>query len=1184
MLNQLIRFELFYQLKQRALPFLVVLFVLFGYMSGANGFSSDNVNVNANYQVFYNMGLFTLGSVFIIMFFAVAGVLRDSQFKMDEIVYSSPVAKSKFFWTRFAGIYVLSVVAFSPFIFGIIAGHTLPPHDPDRLGPFNLIVYIIPWLTMVLPNIFTCTTVLFSISLLARSSVATYVGAVLVYGFYFICSIFLNSPLMASSVPASPEAMAIAAIADPFGLSAFFEQTQFWTPYEKNTSLLSFSGHFLLNRVIWLSICAGILMLTYKLFSFRNYQRKAKKETKPEAIDTILESYVPTMVSEGFRAAAKALYSSFKLEFKSVVKSLPFLAIMGIWLVIIIVEIYTRVFQGGQYADVVYPVTNIILEHLVDPLKWLAIMLIVFYSGELVWRERLLMFNEITDSTQTPNWALFMAKFFAIMVLPFCLMASGMFVAFVFQVVFNAPQIDIGQYFGLLVFNGLQPIIFVGLALFIQSIVPNKYLGMVLTGLVILSSPLSRFVGIEHSLLRFATVPGVTFTNMTGYEGHIQEYFHHVIYWLGLVGILVTMAFKYWKRGTKSMPVNPIKLNWAKPEKLILSAFVFLMLIGGSLVFYNTNIVNDYQTKNDLLDFRENYERNFKQYEHLLPLYAVEMSTTVDLFPEENRYHVEANYLMINREQIPVDSLLITAKLPLTSITLEGAQLAEFYEEFDVYLFVFDQSVMPSDSLKMSYVIDYKTDGYDFDRSIVSNGTYLMHRNIEPNLRYRKSLEISEPRERRERGLPPQEDQHVTESHLDMDKYKFGRVKFETTVSTTKDQIPLCSGQLIENWTENERNYATFKSRQPIIPTVAYFSADYATLKEQYKGISIEQYYHPEHSFNIDSIELSIKRSLDYCQDNFGSYPMDHIRMAEIPGHWGFGGFAHPGMISMVADRLYLTNISDPERFNLVAKRTIHEVAHQWWGHLLAPKVVEGGSILVEGLAKYTEGVIMEKYYGKKAIYQISETANRTYFSGVAWSTEAEPPLYLVNGQSYLSYGKNFQVMMAMKDLIGEEKINQVLKRITDRYRNDQEFSATSIELINELYDVTPIEYQTLIDDWFKRIIIYDVSIQDAVYEELPNGKFEIKLQIGAKRFELNDEGVRVPIDIDEPLQIGLFQKHPGNIGLDGGTIYLKSQQISQDGQEIKLIVDQLPGYVSVDPYGTRVDENLTDNTIRLKH
>ncbi len=140
--------------------------------------------------------------------------------------------------------------------------------------------------------------------------------------------------------------------------------------------------------------------------------------------------------------------------------------------------------------------------------------------------------------------------------------------------------------------------------------------------------------------------------------------------------------------------------------------------------------------------------------------------------------------------------------------------------------------------------------------------------------------------------------------------------------------------------------------------------------------------------------------------------------------------------------------LRDPSDFDLAAKRTIHEVAHQWFGHILAAKTVEGSSILIEGLAKYSEAVLMEKMYGKGAVWQLSKNANARYFNGRAHETEQESPLYLVKGQGYLSYGKSFTVMTALRDLIGEKPLNNVIKNMIDRHRDKVALEITALQFL----------------------------------------------------------------------------------------------------------------------------------------
>jgi ABC-type transport system involved in multi-copper enzyme maturation permease subunit len=1185
MFSQLIRFEAFYQLKQRAFPLFALLFTFFGYIVGSNGFAPTNVNFNAGYQIHNFMGLFSLASVFIIMFFVISAVLRDGQHKMDNIIYSTSIRKSQFFWSRFVGVLIFSILAFTPFIIGMILGHAITPLDPERMASFNLMAYISPWLFTALPNIFICATIIFSVSVLSKSNLATYASAVFIYMFYIVCSIFLNSPLIAQSVPASPEAMAIAALADPFGLSAFFEQTLAWTPFQKNTQLVSFSGLFMWNRILWMGVSALILLVAYRVFSFRQLNQKIKKTKEVIESKATPVSYKTIKPSTALKSDLASLLSLLKLELNGVMKSLPFVTVNLIWVAISIAEIYARIFKGGEYSDTLYPLTNFIIINILDPMRLLGFVLIIFYSGELVWRERSLNFNGIIDATPVSNWALFVSKLMALLLLPAFLIGSGIIMGIGSQVVTGFFEIDLSQYLSMFYFNGLQLFLFSVLAVFIQSLVRNKYLGMGITGVIILASFLSPQIGIEHSLLRFGFLPDVSFSNMIGYSADSLEFFHLAIYWIGLTGLMTLVSFKLWQRGIGQhfqLQIRSLLTNWKMWERIVLASFLMIFIGGGTTVYYHMHVTNEYITGADFLDVREAYERKFKQYEALPRLYLLDVKTTVDLYPEESGYDIKADYVLVNNEDYAITELFITARVPLNKVSLENAELVEQFPEYDSYLFKFNKPVEPNQSVKFNYEINYKVTGYKFDQEIVKNGTYLSHRSFEPSLSYRSGMEIPNNFEREKRGLPIKETEDVNGEPLALADIKAGRVNYETVVSTSGDEIALSSGNLLKEWKQDGRNYFHYKADQKIMPTVGYLSSGYDVQKEDHNGVGIEQYYYPGHDYNIDSIASSTAATLDYCIQNFGAFPFDQIRIVEIPNHWPFGGFAHSGLIGMVEDRLYLTDLRNPNKFNLVAKRTIHEVAHQWWGHVLAPKVVSGGSMFIEGLTKYTEAVIMDKIYGKRAIYQLSESANRRYFTGRAWSATIEPPLYQVFGQGYLSYGKNYSVMIALRDLIGEDTLNLVLRTIADRYRDDIQFSATSLEFLEELYKVSPQEHHVLIDDWIKRVITYDLSVEDVSHRELDNGKFELTMTVNAKRFEMQESGETTPIGINEPIQIGLFEKHPSLIGKDGGTIYLQPHQISEDGQEVKVIVDELPNYVSIDPYGTRVDENMYDNVKML--
>ena len=117
--------------------------------------------------------------------------------------------------------------------------------------------------------------------------------------------------------------------------------------------------------------------------------------------------------------------------------------------------------------------------------------------------------------------------------------------------------------------------------------------------------------------------------------------------------------------------------------------------------------------------------------------------------------------------------------------------------------------------------------------------------------------------------------------------------------------------------------------------------------------------------------------------------------------------------------------------------------------------------------------------------------------------------------------------MLAVKELLGEEKMNKALRQLITAHQDTFYLKATSLDFIEELYRVGSPEDSILIDDWFKRRITYDLKINKAHVKQQKDGRYAITVNIAAQRFEADEEGDVKKIDINEPLTIGLFSKHP---------------------------------------------------------
>lgn len=1183
MFPSLLLFEIRYQLKHKAFAGFAFLFLLLGLLIGRQGFAPAGVDFNAAYQITYNTALFTLGGVFPIMFFAISGIIREEQYRTGAFIYSSPVKKLPFFLSRFCGVLIFSSLVLNFFLLGFASAMAFPGLDAERLAAFQVESYLQPLLLFVLPNILICSSLIFGIAALTRNTLATYVSAVAIYALYWICSLFLNSPLMAQSVPASPENLFVAALADPFGLSAFFEQTQFWTPFQKNTATLSFSGSLLWNRILWLTFSLLLLGLTYAYFSFRSRGGRIRP-IKPEEERLDVKEYSPVVVSiSSLRIHFQSFFSLLGLELRNIFKSLPFLAIALVWLVIASTEIYSGIRESGAYGDSLFPATHLILAELQKPLFLFSILLLVFYGGELVWRERQLRLHEILDATPVPSSVLFLSKALALFLLPLILLFIGILLALGFQLYFEYDQISLAPYAAVFYFLGMELVFYGMLSLFLQLLIQNKYAGMLLTGLLVLlfNTSLAARLGMEHPLSQLGTMPALEYSQMSLFGNSARAFHFFVIYWMALGLLLSFISFRLWQRGavtdfqSRLRSVFRLQNKW---QLAMMGLFGSLFLLSGISIYYNINQAEEFISSEKSLDLMEGYERKFGEFEQLAQPVAAKVKTRVDLFPKEGEYQVKAELLLENISDSEITRVLVSEREPLHTLKLENAELLEYDPRLGTYLFQLNIPLKPQQQLDFSYEIRREHKGFQSGKAVVANGTYLRHDEFEPVLGYRRSLEIKDAFERKKRGLPAQEAANFSDSELqDEETRDYRKIEFETILSTETGQTAIAPGNLLRKWESNSRSYFHFRAPGLVLPSLAYFSADYQFRRSDFQGISVEQYYHPGHSYNIGRIEESIEATLAYCQENFGKYPFRQLRIAEVPGHWKFGGFAHPGTISMVEDRLYLVDERD-SGFSLVAKRTIHEVAHQYWGHQLTPRSTYGGSLLVEGLAKYTEAVVMERMYGKSAVWQLTETAISDYFKGRAYAEEPEPPLYLVKGQSYLSYGKSLPVLLALRDLIGGKILNTVLRELLEEHKKDLKPRVTSEDFLKRIFAHTPEEFHPLVTDWFKRIITYELKVIDSDSRRLENGNYEVRIKISAKRFETLKGGEQVEIPLDEPIQIGVFTKHPGELSTEAEVMYLQPHRVNREQMEFRLEVSGEPGIIAIDPFGTRLEENRRDN------
>jgi len=1177
-LFKLLPFEWKYHSKQRSFILFLVVFILYGILAMTSEFQFLEISTMYNDAFNLNLlsGLISLGVLFPCMFFSINGLLRDQNYKLEEIIFSTGLTKNTFFISRFSAIFTITLLLSSLSVFGVFIGTYLSNSNPETIHTFNFSHYLWPWLTIILPNAFILSALLFSATLLSRNAIITYIIAVVIIGLHWFSAFTINSPLLGGSSLSSPEIVSKVSLMDIFGLASFFEQTQFLTPIEKNDYLMSFSGHFLWNRILWIAIASVLLLITYKLFSFRKINRTSKKTVSNKKEATNLRVFAPVKtVPNTSKMKILAFWSLITIDFKSTIKSIPFLALIIMWIAMLCFS-FNYATSGIEVYGSRYPTTDLFLGLIIEILPVFGLLLVVFYSGELVWKTRSHKFNGIIDATPVQNAIFFGSKLVVLTAIPMVLIFLAIVTGIVFQLMSAYFEFNIPLYLSTFYYGGIQLMLYSIFCLFVQSMVSNKYLGMVISGVVILLfGPLSENIGLEHTLLLFNNVPSMAraYSDFTGYGHYISKFNWIALYWILFSGILVLLSYKFWKRGVSSP--SKIKMNWSFKEKISFGILALLFSTVGGFIFYNTNIANDYIASDEAYDFNEKYERTYKKYDDLTVPKLVSVTTELDIYPNKNTYSVNATSNIINSSSKPMNEIFVTAKTPLSSLQIENSTQVFHDSILHTYLFKLKTPLLPNQRLKMNYQLNKASTAFNIDNRIAKNGSYIKSAHFSPFLGYVNRYEISDPYEREKRGLPVQKNAIINDGHLSShSKFNFENVDFETIISTDNNQIAFSSGELIKQWETGKRNYYNYKSEGKIDDLVAYFSGEYQVEKVIHNGVNIELYYLPEHYRNVAEMIKVTKATIDYCTENFGAYPHKYLRIGEMSTFAGSNGQAMPGVIS-INEKIFKKSIENPESFNVIARVLVHEISHQWWGLLLTPKQIEGALFISESFAKYSETVVLEKLYGKAMVNRLSEYTLRKYFTGRSRASLPEAPLYLTAQEQYLAYSKGAIVLNAVRELIGEKQLNIALKNLI--YKHNKDATATSLSFLEELYLVTPKENHTLIDDWLKRVITYDISIKTATYTKLKNNSYEIKVKISAQRYQTNKNGKEDKISINELINIGVFKNHPKDF-TKNETLYLKPYLINSEEIEFSCVVNEVPKYISIDPNYTRLDRTISDN------
>jgi ABC-type transport system involved in multi-copper enzyme maturation permease subunit len=237
-----------------------------------------------------------------------------------------------------------------------------------------------------------------------------------------------------------------------------------------------------------------------------------------------------------------------------------------------------------------------ILEQSAEHAMWLIIpLLIVYYAGELVWREREVRLNEIAGAAPVPVWVSFAGKFAGLALWLVAVQALITAAAMLVQARMGYYAFELGVYarvlFGIRLADYL---LFALLALVVQVVVDQKYVGHLIAVIAYVLVAFGPMLGVEPGLLVYGSDPGWTYSDMRGLEPFIGPWLLFKLYWAAWALLLAVAAKLLWPRGTERGLGTRLRLARRRLTRVTAATAALasaLVLTFGGLIYYNTSVL-----------------------------------------------------------------------------------------------------------------------------------------------------------------------------------------------------------------------------------------------------------------------------------------------------------------------------------------------------------------------------------------------------------------------------------------------------------------------------------------------------------------------------------------------------------------------------------------------------------------
>jgi len=677
--------------------------------------------------------------------------------------------------------------------------------------------------------------------------------------------------------------------------------------------------------------------------------------------------------------------------------------------------------------------------------------------------------------------------------------------------------------------------------------------------------------------------------------------------WTSLAAVFVVVGLAAWQRGVmvafrKRLPAI---LRGITPICGAVMACCGLAFVGGEYTLYQTiNLENGFKTSTEERTEAAAYERTYKHIKSAPQPKIINLTATVELYPQDRRAGVLAAFTLKNTTKSPIDTLHLEYEdfCRMLDIRVEGspALVLKHDDEFRHITVKLPRTLLPNDtmSLKTSSTLAYTgfTQG-EQQGNLTFNGTYLRWDECFPTFGYNSARELLANRHRCEQGLEliasrlpliGNSAQHRnTAWSNDAD-----RLHYRITLGTAADQTPLTAGKQTKSEQRNGRNYATFEGFGVWNGTI--ISAQFTrTLRPcslaSGNVVNIELYRHAEHPYNADLMLRSAEEAVKFYAARFGLQPPTTLRIVEIP-QYTEESFAFANTIAIPEKHGWTADARKPEDANYARYLVARQIAASLLADCITPANVQGAPILTHTLPQYAALRFLAAYRHDSFIREHLNRRTTRYFKGSGKEPNAEPSLLLADDDNvpdgegdlngYVSVNKGGAVLFGLAEQCGAMKFDSLLKAwfstASGGISSGKSFT-TAAELYGFLRTAFSRENPALLamlNESFEERVQYSLRLESASLQGLATQETELTLNIRFSKRAHRGDGTSTALPVNDRITCAVQD-------VEGNTLWRGMIPLTTNEATVRLRIPQFakkPTKIVLDPHNTLLEGSRTDN------